>query len=251
MANYQPLHDWTNIAPGDAVALQQQLRSQIRIEPLTKPVQTIAGCDISFNKFEETVYAGIVVLAIDTLETVEEVGVVSSATFPYVPGLLSFREIPSLLEAWQKLKTEPDVVMFDGHGIAHPRRIGIASHGGLFLNRPTFGCGKSVLVGKYDEPAPERGSWSPMTHRGEVIGAALRTKNKVNPVFISPGHLIDLQTAIDLTLRCDASLIPADRGLGHRGLGRRGLGYRLPEPTRRAHNLVNALRRDNQPVGEG
>ncbi len=228
MAQYNSLHDW-QVTPTEAVALQQQLRSQIRIQPLTKPPKTIAGCDISFNKFEETVYAGIVVLDLETLETIEEAGVVSMATFPYVPGLLSFREIPSLLEAWAKLRTEPDVVMFDGHGIAHPRRIGIASHAGLFLNVPTFGCGKSVLVGKYDEPAPERGSWSPMKHYGEVIGAALRTKNKVNPVFISPGHLIDLETAVALTLQCDG--------------GRRGYGYRLPEPTRRAHNLVNALRR--------
>ena len=223
MAQYQALHDW-NVSPAEAVALQQQLRSQIRIEPLTDLPKTIAGCDISFNKFEETVYAGIVVLRLDTLETIEEAGVVSTAPFPYIPGLLSFREIPSLLQAWEKLKTEPDVVMFDGHGTAHPRRIGIASHGGLFLNRPTFGCGKSVLVGKYDEPAPERGSWSPMTHYREVIGAALRTKNNVNPVYVSPGHLIDLETAISLTLACNG-------------------GYRIPEPTRRAHNLVNALRR--------
>ncbi|WP_018622009.1 deoxyribonuclease V [Spirosoma luteum] len=228
MAQYTSLHDW-QVTPAEAVALQQQLRSQIRIQPLTKTPKTIAGCDISFNKFEETVYAGIVVLDLETLETIEEAGVVSTATFPYVPGLLSFREIPSLLEAWAKLKTEPDVVMFDGHGIAHPRRIGIASHAGLFFNVPTFGCGKSVLVGKYDEPAPERGSWSPMKHYGEVIGAALRTKNKVNPVYVSPGHLIDLETAITLTLQCDG--------------GRRGYGYRLPEPTRRTHNLVNALRR--------
>ena len=223
MAHYTPLHDW-NVSPAEAVALQQQ----VRIEPLTITPKTIAGCDISFNKFEETVYAGIVVLDLETLETIEEAGVVSTAPFPYIPGLLSFREIPSLLEAWSKLKTEPDVVMFDGHGIAHPRRMGIASHAGLFLNRPTFGCGKSVLVGKYDEPAPERESWSPMTHYKDVIGAALRTKNKVNPVYVSPGHLIDLETAIALTLRCNG-------------------GYRIPEPTRRTHNLVNALRR-GEPV---
>lgn len=227
MATYQPLHDW-NVTPTEAVALQHQLRHQIRIEPLTNPPITIAGCDISFNKFEETVYAGIVVLDLSTLETLEEVGVVSTAPFPYIPGLLSFREIPALLEAWQQLHTEPDVVMFDGHGTAHPRRIGIASHAGLFLDRPAFGCGKSVLVGKYDAPAPERGSWQPMRHYGDVIGAALRTKTRVNPVFVSPGHRIDLPTAIALTLQCDG-------------------GYRLPEPTRRAHNLVNALRRQERP----
>lgn len=223
MADYQPLHDW-NVTPAEAVAIQQKLRTQIRIQPLEKPVKTIAGCDISFNKFEETVYAGIVVLDLETLETIDEAGVVDTATFPYVPGLLSFREIPSLLKAWQKLETTPDVVMFDGHGTAHPRRIGIASHGGLFLNVPSFGCGKSVLVGKYDEPAPERGSWSPMKHYGEVVGAALRTKDKVNPVFVSPGHLIDLGTVVSLVLRTDG-------------------GYRIPEPTRRAHNLVNELRK--------
>jgi deoxyribonuclease V len=236
MAGYTPLHDW-NLTPAEAVALQQQLRHQIRIEPLSQAPETIAGCDISFNKFEETVYAGIVVLRLDTLETIAESAVVSTAPFPYIPGLLSFREIPALLDAWQQLPIEPDVVMFDGHGTAHPRRIGIASHAGLFLDRPTFGCGKSVLVGRYDEPGPERGSWSPMRHYGETIGAALRTKTNTNPVYISPGHRIDLATAIDLTLQCDG---------GRAGLNR-GKGYRLPEPTRRAHELVNALRRGERP----
>lgn len=218
-------HPWPD-TPEAAVALQQQLRNQVRIQPLDYPAETIAGCDISFNKFEETVYAGIVVLRLDTLETIAEATTITTTSFPYIPGLLSFREIPALLEAWGKLTILPDVIVFDGHGIAHPRRLGIASHAGLLLERPTLGCGKSVLVGRYDEPAPERGSWSPMMHRGEVIGAALRTKNKVNPVYVSPGHLIDLETAVDLMLRCDG-------------------GYRIPETTRRAHNLVNAVRRAN------
>lgn len=223
MASHLTLHPW-NMTPAEAVGLQEELRQHIIIQPLSMAPETIAGCDISFNKYEETVYAGIVVLRLDTLEVVEEAGVVTTATFPYVPGLLTFREGPALLEAWEKLKTVPDVIMFDGHGLAHPRRLGIATHMGLWLDRPTFGCGKSVLVGKFDEPASERGNWSPMLHKGETIGAALRTKNKVNPVFISPGHLIDLPTAIDLTLRCDG-------------------GYRLPEPTRRAHLFVNELRK--------
>ena len=229
MATYQPLHAW-NVTPAEAIALQKQLRYQIKIQPLSKLIQTIAGADISFNKFEETVYAGIVVLRLDTLEVIEQAGVISTAPFPYIPGLLSFREVPSLLEAWQKLKTEPDAVMFDGHGIAHPRRIGIASHAGLLLNRPTFGCGKSVLIGKYEEPPLERRSWTPMTHLGETIGAALRTKTNTTPVYISAGHLIDLETAIQLTLQCDG-------------------GYRQPEPTRRAHLLVNALRRGESMLG--
>lgn len=220
-----PSHPWPD-SPEAAIALQQQLRTQVRIQPLATPPETIAGCDISFNKFEETVYAGIVVLRLDTLETIAEATAITTTSFPYVPGLLSFREVPALLEAWANLTVLPDVVVFDGHGIAHPRRLGIASHAGLLLDRPTLGCGKSVLVGRYDEPAPERGSWSPMTYRGETVGAALRTKNKVNPVYVSPGHLIDLETSVDLMLRCDG-------------------GYRIPETTRRAHNLVNALRRAN------
>jgi len=148
-----------------------------------------------------------------------------------VPGLLSFRETPSVLEAWAKLKTEPDALMLDGQGFAHPRRFGIACHVGLLIDRPTLGCAKSVLVGKFDEPKPERGAWTPMVDKGETVGAALRTKSKVQPVYVSPGHLIDLGGAVDLTLRCDG-------------------GYRQPEPTRRAHLLVNALRRgERKPDG--
>jgi deoxyribonuclease V len=223
MARYIQLHDW-NVTPREAVELQKSLRSRVSLTPLKGRVETIAGTDISFNKFSSTVYAGIVVLKLPSLEVVEEVGVVSETRFPYVPGLLSFRETPSVLEAWAKLKTEPDAVMFDGQGLAHPRRVGIACHVGLLIERPTLGCAKSVLVGKYEEPAEERGTWSEMIDRGEVVGAALRTKTRVQPIFVSPGHLIDLPGAIRLTLECDG-------------------GYRQPEPTRRAHLLVNALRR--------
>lgn len=226
MASYEQLHDW-NLAPREAVELQKQLRLQVKIAPLAGEIKTIAGADISFNKFSETVYAGIVVLRLPSLEVIEEAGVVSRATFPYVPGLLSFREAPSVLEAWAKLKIEPDAVMFDGQGIAHPRRIGIAAHMGLFLKRPTFGCAKSVLVGAYEDVSEERGAWSPMIDKGETLGAALRTKSRVQPIFVSPGHLIDLASAINLTLACDG-------------------GYRQPEPTRRAHLLVNRLRRGEQ-----
>lgn len=229
MAKFKSLHDWA-LAPREAVELQKELRAQVRIAPLDRPIKTIAGADISFNKFSKTVYAGLVVLALPSLEVIEEVGVVSETAFPYVPGLLSFREAPSVLEAWAKLKTEPDAVMFDGHGIAHPRRIGIASHVGLIIERPTLGCAKSVLVGKYEEPEKERGAWTELIDKNETIGAALRTKTNVQPIFVSPGHLIDLAGAIDLTLQCDG-------------------GYRQPEPTRRAHHLVNALRRgERQPT---
>ncbi|MDT7602897.1 MAG: deoxyribonuclease [Acidobacteriota bacterium] len=233
MAAYEKLHEW-EMTPREAIELQKSLRERVRIAPLKKKVRTVAGADISFNKFEPTVYAGIVVLALPSLEVIEEIGVVSESKFPYVPGLLSFREAPSVLEAWSKLKTEPDAVMFDGQGIAHPRRIGIASHVGLLLNRPTFGCAKSVLVGKYEEPEEERGSWSPLVDpkNNETVGAALRTKTRTNPIYVSPGHLIDLEGAIKLTLACDG-------------------GYRQPEPTRRAHHLVNALRRGERAADQG
>src|SRR5918911_4995591 len=195
MAHYEQLHDWT-MTPKEAVELQRSLRERVRLQPLKKRIETIAGADISFNKFSPVVYAGLVVMRLPSLEVIEEVGVVSETEFPYVPGLLSFRESPSVLEAWAKLKTEPDAVMFDGQGIAHPRRVGIACHVGLIIKRPTLGCAKSVLVGKYEEPGEERGAWSPMVDKGETVGAALRTKTRVQPIYVSPGHLIDLAGAI-------------------------------------------------------
>lgn len=231
MAHYEQLHEWS-LTAREAVALQKSLRERVRIEPLAREVETVAGADISFDKFSPVLYAGIVVLRLPTLEVVEEVGVVSEAKFPYVPGLLSFRETPPVLEAWARLRTEPDAVMFDGQGLAHPRRVGIASHVGLLINRPTLGCAKSVLVGKYGELGEERGSRSPLVDKGETVGAALRTKARVQPIYVSPGHLIDVEGAVALTLRCDG-------------------GYRQPEPTRRAHLLVNALRRgEREPTSE-
>lgn len=163
------------------------------------------------------------VLSLPDLQIVEECGITTRATFPYIPGLLSFREIPPLLEAWEKLEHQPDALILDGQGTAHPRRFGIACHIGLWLQIPTLGCAKSLLVGTFDEMSPERGSSSPLIHRGEVVGAALRTKNKVSPVYISAGHLCDLESAMQLALQCDG-------------------GYRIPEPTRRAHLFVNRLR---------
>ena len=224
------LHGW-NLSPVEAVELQKSLRVKVRLQPPEQEICTVAGTDLSFNKDEETVYVGIVVLRLPSLEKVEQVGLVTSTKFPYVPGLLSFREAPAVLEAWEQVVEKPDALMFDGQGVAHPRRIGIASHVGLWLERPTFGCAKSVLVGRYEEPAPEKGSHAPMLDRGEIVGAALRTKDRVKPIYVSAGHLIDLETAVKLTLRCDG-------------------GYRQPEPTRQAHLLVNALRRGEIQPGQ-
>ncbi|MEN3336121.1 MAG: deoxyribonuclease [Blastocatellia bacterium] len=236
--NYQKLHDW-NLTGKAAVALQNQLREQVRIQPLESDVRLIAGCDISFNRFSDVFYAGIVVLRLPELESVASATVVTRAQFPYIPGLLSFRETPALLEAWEKLDIAPDVVMLDGQGLAHPRRFGIACHFGLLTGRPTIGCAKTVLVGKYTEPDERAGSYSLMIHKGETVGAALRTKDRVAPVYISPGHLIDLPGAIKLALGsvkgypAEADALPSKSK------------YRIPEPTRQAHLLVNELRRNS------
>lgn len=229
-----PLHSW-DLPPSEAVTLQSQLRDKVRLQPLPEKITLVAGADISFNKFSEVIYAGIVVLRLPELEVVTTSGVVTTTQFPYVPGLLSFREAPALLEAWEKLTVRPEVLVLDGQGIAHPRRIGIASHIGLWLNLPTIGCAKSLLVGKYEEPLPEAGNWTPLIHKSEVIGAALRTKHRVNPVYISPGHLADLESSIDLALRCS-------KGYATNGTSK----YRIPEPTRLAHLFVNALRRGEE-----
>ncbi|MBO0725947.1 MAG: deoxyribonuclease V [Blastocatellia bacterium] len=219
-------HSW-DLTPGEAIEVQRRLRNLVRLQPLARPVNTIAGADISFNRFSETVYAGIVVLSLPDLRVIETAGVRSVAKFPYIPGLLSFREAPSLLEAWEKLKTKPDVLMLDGQGIAHPRRFGIACHVGVLLDWPTIGCAKSILVGRYGDLGLEAGSRSPLVDKGEQVGVALRSKKKVAPVYVSPGHLTDLDSAVDLVLRSTTR-------------------YRLPEPTRQAHLLVNKLRVENQ-----
>jgi len=223
MAQYRQLHSW-DLTPSEAVELQKELASQVRLEPLERPAQTVAGCDISFDRFSDVVYAGIVVLRLPDMQVVEQRGLRTETTFPYVPGLLSFRETPALLKVWEQLETEPDVVMLDGQGLAHPRKMGIGCHFGLLVDRPTFGCAKSILVGHHEDPARERGDWCPLIYKKETLGAAVRTKDGTNPLIVSPGHRMDLDGAIQTTLACHG-------------------GYRIPEPTRRAHLLVNELRR--------
>ncbi|MCI0387924.1 MAG: deoxyribonuclease V [Acidobacteria bacterium] len=216
------LHGW-NLTPSEAIEIQHRLRGLVQIEPLHHEIDTIAGADVSFNKYSETIYAGIVVLSFPGLQIIESAGIRSVAKFPYVPGLLSFREAPSLLEAWDKLETKPDVLMLDGQGLAHPRRLGIACHVGILLDHPTIGCAKSILVGRHDLLALEAGSQVPLIDRGEQVGIVLRTKKNVAPVYVSAGHLIDLPSSVELVLRST-------------------LKYRQPEPTRQAHLLVNRLR---------
>jgi deoxyribonuclease V len=217
-------HPW-NLSPRDAVALQKKLRDEVVLQPPPGlELRRVAGLDVSMSKGSSRGFGGIVVLEAGDLGVVEATGVEEELRFPYVPGLLSFRELPVLAAVWERLQTRPDVLVFDGQGIAHPRRLGIASHGGLLFGVPSIGVGKSLLVGRHGELGLERGSTAELVDRGEVVGMAVRTRDRVAPVYVSPGHLMDLPTAVEIVL----SLAPR---------------FREPETTRRAHRLVNELRR--------
>ncbi|MCD8742059.1 deoxyribonuclease V [Mucilaginibacter roseus] len=215
--------DYEHLTPAQAIAYQHELRKQIQIKPLDKPIQTIAGADISFNKHEETVYAGIVVFSYPELKIIGNATAISRTSFPYISGLLAFREVPALLEAWNKLESKPDLLVLDGQGIAHERRLGIATHFGLVTGATTLGCAKSRLAGIFQEPANEPMVESPLYHKGEQVGVALRSKRNCNPLFISPGNNIDIPQSVEVIKQCIR-------------------GYRMPEPTRQAHLLVNKIR---------
>jgi len=210
----------------EAVAIQNELRSDVVRTGTPRPLRLVAGADVSYAKKAVTMYAAVVVVAWPSLEVVEEVTAQCAAEFPYIPGLLSFREMPALLAAFEKLRSAPDVIVCDGHGVAHPRGFGIASHLGVLLNVPAIGCAKKRLVGDYEEPGPEKGSRVPLLLDGRTIGTVLRTRERVKPVFVSVGHRIGLRSAVRIVL--DA----ATRS-------------RLPEPTRLAHVLSNAARRED------
>jgi deoxyribonuclease V len=217
------LHDW-NLTPTEAVALQRELADRVDTRTPLAKCDLIAGADISYNRFSPIFYAVVLVLRTSDWSLVEKQEVVRESPFPYIPGLLSFREAPALLEAFAKVESQPDAVMIDGQGLAHPRRMGIACHVGLFLDVPTIGCAKSLLTGRYKEPGKKRGSLAPLKIKDEVIGTVVRTRDKVKPVFVSVGHKIDQASAVRVVL--DSAR-----------------GYRIPEPTRQAHLHVNELRR--------
>ncbi|MBE9504073.1 MAG: deoxyribonuclease V [Proteobacteria bacterium] len=220
--NVTKLHSW-DLSFKEAVSIQRQLQKNLILSSLPKAPAIIAGADVSYDKNSRIFFSGIVLLTFPDLEIVEEVFFSASVSFPYIPGLLSFREGPVVLEAFKKLKTKPDLIVFDGQGIAHPRGLGIASHMGLILGIPSIGCAKTRLCGEFTEPGREKGDWSPLTLKGTDVGGVVRTKNDVKPVFVSPGHLIDIKSSIDVILQCASK-------------------YRLPEPTRQAHLLVNRVR---------
>ncbi len=219
-------HSW-NVSPREAIKLQEKLKKKIILKKSFSKVKRIAGTDISFSKGSNRTYTAVIIFSFPELEILEEEHTIGSLSFPYIPGLLTFREGPLLIEVFKKIKIEPDVVIFDGQGIAHSRRLGLATHMGILLDKPTIGCAKSRLIGTYQEPKREKGSYSLLKDDGEVIGAVLRTRKNVSPVFISPGHRIDLKSSIEIILKCLR-------------------GYRLPEPTRQAHILVNRLRMESR-----
>ena len=211
------LHNW-NLTPEEAIQVQKDLRDRLVLTWDQRPVAIIAGVDISIKT--ETARAAIVVLHYPELTPIEAVIADAPLLFPYIPGLLSFREGPAVLAAWSNLQNKPDLLMFDGQGIAHPRGIGIASQMGLWLERPTIGVAKSRLYGRHEEVGTQRGARADLLDKkGNVIGTVLRTREKTNPLYISPGHLMDVTHAAEFVLACNTS-------------------YRLPEPTRWAHKVA-------------
>ncbi len=215
-------HPW-KLTYKEAVELQRSLSSKV-VREGSPYVRLIAGIDCSASKFGKVGFAAVVVLSYPELEVVEVASASGELNMPYIPGLLSFRETPLIIKALEKLRYDPDIFMVDGQGIAHPRRLGIASHIGVIFDKPSIGVAKSKLVGSFEEPGLEKGSWSYLTDGNEVIGAVLRTRDRVKPVFVSVGHKVSLDFAVELVLSCC-------------------LRYRLPEPTRLAHIEVNRVRR--------
>jgi len=214
----QPI-DWPeNVA--EARAVQEQLRARVITENQLGAVEHVAGVDVGFEQKGDITRAAVAVLRFPQLDLVEQAIARQPTRFPYIPGYLSFREIPALLAALAKITTTPDLILCDGQGLAHPRRFGIACHLGVLTGLATIGVAKSRLIGSHDEPGAKKGCWTPLMDKGEVIGAVLRSRDNVSPLYVSVGHRVDLHTAIDYVLRCTTR-------------------YRLPETTRCAHRLAS------------
>ncbi|MEJ2010085.1 MAG: deoxyribonuclease V [Acidobacteriota bacterium] len=216
-----------NLTPREAMRLQERLRERVVLEDRFDHIRYVAGADIAFDPETDMAFAGVIVYRFPELEEVERRMARRKLRFPYVPGLLSFRESPILIAAFARLKTEPDLLLIDGHGLAHPRLFGIACHVGVLFDKPAVGCGKSLLVGKAGEPAAKAGSSVPLEFRGKRVGTVLRTRDNTRPIFVTQGHRVSLATAVKLVRQC------LD-------------GYRIPKPTREADRYVRELRRTYQ-----
>jgi len=216
------LHPW-KVTPREAIRIQEELRKKLRLKPPRASFKKIAAGDVSYGRTDELIYAAFLLFTYPDLILLESASAKGRASFPYIPGLLTFREAPVLLEAFSSLETKPDLVLIDGQGIAHPRSMGIAAHLGLLLNLPSIGCAKSRLIGAHKDLGMDRGSTVPLVEGNRTVGMVLRTRAGVKPVFVSPGHKMDLKTSVKIVL----------------SLCR---GYRIPEPLRQAHIFVNQLR---------
>ncbi len=218
------LHEW-NLTLGEAIALQKKLASRVQLQPLPTRIKTLGAADISYSRTTDLLIAVILTFSWPDLLVLEAVHRICRVEFPYVPGLLSFREVPPLLRTWEELKDKPDLLLCDGQGIAHPRKLGFAAHLGLCLGVPTVGCAKSRLCGDHGPLVLRKGCSKPLLLNGETVGAVFCSRDGVKPLYISPGHLSDIESSKRLVARC---------------LGR----YRIPEPLRRAHIMATRLRQD-------
>jgi len=212
-------HHWPTTVE-EAIAIQNQLQPEVITEDQLPEVRYVAGVDMGFEEDYAISRAAVVVLSFPDLQLVEQAIARRPTTFPYIPGFLSFREVPAVMDALEKVSTTPDLILCDGQGIAHPRRFGLACHLGVLIDIPTIGVAKSLLVGKHDELPPEKGSWQALRYKGETVGVVLRSRTGVKPLYVSSGHRISLPTAIDYVLRCTPK-------------------YRLPETTRLADKLAS------------
>jgi len=219
------LHTW-DVTPREAVKIQRTLCGKLRLgeRDFSGHFRYVGGADISYTRGDDRFFAAVVILEWPSLRTAEEATHAEKVTFPYVPGLLSFREGPPLIRAFEKLKRVPDVVLFDGQGIAHPRGLGLASHMGLILNVASVGCAKTKLIGEHGEVGKDVGDYANLVFEGRAVGAVVRTKERVKPIYVSQGHRVGLGQSIRIALSCCK-------------------GYRIPEPVRQAHLLVNRMRR--------
>ncbi len=216
------LHPW-DVTYKEAVKIQKDLKDKVSLKKINKRIEYIAGLDVSYAKGSNIMWAGVVVLDFPSLNKAEERWSQKKVSFPYIPGLLSFREIPALIDALRKLEIEPDLIFCDGQGIAHPRGLGLASHLGILLNKSTIGCAKSLLVGTYRQVGEDKGNYAYLIHQNRIIGAVVRTRSKVKPIFVSPGYGVMLNDCVKFVLETCSK-------------------YRIPEPTRQAHLLVNSVR---------
>lgn len=215
---------YKTIKPAEAKKLQEELRQQISLDPLPQAPELVAGADISFSRGSDTMHAAIVVLRLPELKPVSRSLVSDDTAFPYISGLLAFREMPVLLKAWKQLQQKPDVLILDGHGIAHPRRMGIATHFGIEVDQPTIGCAKNVLIGTHGTLGTKKGEYTELVEEQETIGIVLRSRTNVNPIYISPGHKLSLGDAYSIIMKTLTK-------------------YKLPQTTRLAHQLANKLRK--------